>query len=61
MKRVAVMILLLLAHFSQPADYTFLLAWNRSSDHNPCKIHFTDLNGDGLSEILYFDYQVMEA
>lgn len=60
MKRVAVIFLILLVHLSQPADYTFRSAWNRSSDHNPCKIHFTDLNGDGLSEILYFDYQVME-
>jgi membrane protease YdiL (CAAX protease family) len=41
-------------HFDTSSDYQFNLAW-KMPPHSSSVTHFTDLEGDGLTEILYFD------
>lgn len=64
MKTVVVILLFLLVpslSYVHPSDYTFCLAWERTFDEDPCSLHFADINGDGLSEILYFCYDIMDT
>jgi membrane protease YdiL (CAAX protease family) len=66
MKRTAAMILLFLVFglgtfhaktfisFKSDPEYAFNLAWE-GPPHASSKTHFKDLNGEGLTEIVYFD------